>query len=154
MKVVLALTLDKDAQTKSRLINNLFVDLNAFVKNKDYGSGILEYLVICQIVNPPVGFEHLHKDFKPKFIEHKSLTNRITGEPLVIEKQFSYSIKINGEKFDEFIESTDEESEKLLAIEFLNSLSYLDMLPKKIKDFDKEKFKSDMEQFFKEQKII
>ena len=81
MKIVLSLTLDKEAQSKGTSINNLIADMNDFIQNKNYGNGIHEFMIICQIVNPPNGYEHLHKEFKPKFIEHKSLTNRFTGKP-------------------------------------------------------------------------
>jgi hypothetical protein len=154
MKILLALTLDKDAQPKAAIVNNFFREIDAFIQRKNYGSGVLEYLIICRIINPPIGFEHLHKDFKPKFIELKTLTNKLTGEPLNIEKQFSYSIKVQGEKFKDFILATEIDSKKILAVEILNSLSNLDALPKKVKDFDKEKFKADIEQFFKEQNLL
>ena len=150
MKFTLALTLDKDAQSKASTINDFFKQVNAFVQSKDYGNGIIEYFIIFRVINPPIGYEHLHKDFKPKFIEHKSLTNKLTGEPLIIEKQFSYSIKIQGEKFKSFIATTENESKKILASEILNSLYNLDALSKKVKDFDMERFKADMQQFFNE----
>ena len=56
--------------------------------------------------------------------------------------------------YDKFVTGTVEESEKILATEISNSLSNLDLLPKKIKDFDKERFRADMQQFFKEQKLL
>ncbi|MBA2746133.1 MAG: hypothetical protein H0U44_07910 [Flavisolibacter sp.] len=154
MKFTLSLTLGKEAQSKAATINNFFRDIDAFIQRKNYGNGILEYFIICQIINPPNGYEHLFKDIKPKFIEFKSLINKHTGEPLVIEKQFSYSIKIKREKFIEFINASDKESIKMIVSEILNSLSNLDALPKKVKDFDKDSFKEDMKRFFDEQNLI
>jgi len=154
MKFTLALTLDKDAQSKSSTIDNFFKEVGTFVQSKNYGGGIIEYFIICRVINPPIGYEHLFRDFKPKFIEHKSLINKLTGQPFVIENQFSYSIKIQSEKYKNFIEANENESRKILAFEILNSLSNLDALPKKVKDFDKEKFKSDMQEFFKEQNLL
>lgn len=154
MKLTVALTLDRDAQSKGQLIIKLFSDINQFINDKSYGSGIFEYLIICQIVNPPIGYEHIFKDFRPKFIENKLMTIRLTGEPLLVEKQFSYSIKISGNNFEKFINGSDSESMKVLSREILSSFFHLDALPKKVKDFDKEQFKADMEYYFKEQKLI
>lgn len=160
MDFSLALTIDSFsigesmAQKKSVLINDFFRQINAYIKGRDYGNGIYQYLVSLYVVNPPKGYEHLHKDFKPKFTEYKALTNKLSGEKMEIEKQFHYSVKIKGENFEEFVCATDEESKKILAQEILNSLSNLDALPKKVKDFDKERFKEDIEQFFKSEKLI
>jgi hypothetical protein len=40
----------------------------------------------------------------------------------------------------------------MLASAILDSLSNLDALPRKVKDFDKERFKVDMKAFFDEQR--
>ncbi|RMZ59697.1 hypothetical protein D1632_08720 [Chryseobacterium nematophagum] len=74
--------------------------------------------------------------------------------PLETVKQYSYDIKFDNELYDDFVSSSDEESKKLLVRKILESFEHLDKLPKKVKDFDKEKFKSDVEQFFKEHDII
>lgn len=148
MKVTLALTLDKDAQSKANAIDTFFSELNEFIQHRNYGHAILELLIVLQVVNPPKGFEHLFKVIKPKYIEYKLLTNRLTGEPMVLEKQFSYSVKIVGEEFKTLICATDEQLRKLLAQEIMKSLKYLDALPKKVKDFQKDRFRSDLELFF------
>lgn len=154
MKVSLALTLDNRAENKRVLITELFLNLNKFIVDKKYGSSILEYLVICQIVSPPHGYEHLFKTSKPKFINYKLMTNRLTGEKLLIEKQYSYYLSIKGEKFERFAKGSAEESKFIVALEFLNSLSNKDNIPIEITDFDYEKFKSDVEQFFQQSKIF
>ncbi|MCZ8169770.1 MAG: hypothetical protein ACK5RV_07820 [Flavobacterium sp.] len=160
MDFSLALTIDSFsigesmAQKKSVLINDLFKRINGYIKGRDYGNGIYQYLISLYVINPPKGYEHLHKDFKPKFTEYKALTNKISGEKMEIEKQFHYSVKIKGENFEEFVSANETESKKLLAQEILRSLSNLDALPKKVKDFDKERFKEDLEQFFKSEKLI
>lgn len=147
MKITLALTLDKDVQSKANLVHDLFKDINEFVAIRDYGKDLHDLFIICRIINPPIGFEHLYKDFKPKFIEYKSLINKLTGEPFVIERQFSYCIKIQGKKFKDFIAATEIESKKILGLEILSSLSNFDKLTTRVKDFDKEKFKADMQEF-------
>lgn len=160
MEFSLALTIDShsmgesEAQKKSLLINDFFGQVNSYIKDRKYGNDIYQYLVSLYIVNPPKGYEHLHKDFKPKYTEYKALINKFSGDKMEIEKQFHYSIKVTGERFKEFVSASETESRKILAQEILNSLSNLEALPKKVKDFDKEKFKTDMQQFFKEQNLM
>jgi hypothetical protein len=160
MKFSIGLTLDAVSfdetirTNKSSVVYDFGKNIIEYIKKLDYGEGIVEYAIKLYIVNPPIGFEHLFKDFKPKFIEHKLIPNKYTGEKLELNKYFNYSIKITGDLYNKFLTGTVEESEKILATEILNSLSNLDALPKKIKDFDKERFKADMEQFFKAQKLV
>ncbi|GAA0875034.1 hypothetical protein GCM10009118_14420 [Wandonia haliotis] len=142
------------AKKKSFIINDFSKQINAYIKVRDYGNDIYQYLVSIDVVNPSEGYEHLYKDFKPKYTEYKALINKFSGDKMEIEKQFHYSIKITGELFDEFISTTETEGRKILAQELLKSLSNLDALPKKVKDFDKERFKADMEAFFKEQNLL
>lgn len=150
-----AVSLDETTRTnKSSIVYDLGENISEYIKKLDYGEGIVEYAIKLYIVNPPIGFEHLFKDFKPKFTEHKLIPNKYTGEKLELNKYFNYSIKITGDLYDKFVTGTVEESEKILATEISNSLSNLDLLPKKIKDFDKERFRADMQQFFKEQKLL
>lgn len=137
-----------------RIVNELSNSMNSYLIKQDYGDSILEYEIILYVVNMPVGYEHLFKDFKPKFTEHKVLTNKHTGDTFELNKYFNYSVKITGNTYTGFVTGTEEESKKILAFEILNSLSNLDALPKKVKDFDKEKFKSDMQEFFKEQNLL
>ena len=154
MEFKVVLTLENSARNKSDLINDLFNNINDFVANRKYGEGIYQYLISLYIINPPKGYEYLHKNLKPKYTDHKLINNRFTGGELEIKKQFHYSIRVDGEMYDTFIGASEEESKKLLATEILNSLSYLDKLPKKIKDFDKNKFKADIKNFFKDQELI
>ena len=46
------------------------------------------------------------------------------------------------------------ESKRIVAVEILKSLDNLDIIPKKVKDFDKERFKADMYNFFKENNLV
>lgn len=159
MKFSIGLTLDSVSldettfKNKSAIVYELSKSINEYIRQFDYNR-ISEYAIVMYIVNPPIGFEHLFKDLKPKFIEHKVSINKYTGELFEINKYFNYSVKITGETYSSFIRGTDEESKKILATTILKSLSLLDAMPKKIKDFDKERFKRDLEQFFKEQFIL
>ncbi|MCF3109421.1 hypothetical protein LL912_11600 [Niabella sp. CC-SYL272] len=130
-----------------KVVSELRDSINASLEKQDYGNSILEYEIILYVINMPKGYEHLYTDFKPKYMERKLLTSKLTGEKYEINKCFNYSIKIEGELYSKFISSVARDSKRILASEILKSLSYLDALPKKVNDFDKERFRADMERF-------
>ena len=142
------------AKDKSKIILSLEEDINNFLNHENYGKDIEIYTLKLNCVNPPKGFEHLFKLLPPKYIEFKSSKNIHTGEHQKFKNQFFCSINIIGNDYDEFIIGTNEQSKKILGKKILESLANLDKLPKKVKDFDKEKFKADMEKFFKEQSLL
>ena len=142
--------IDVDAQEKSSLIIFLSDTLKEYLSKRDYGQDVQNIFIGCICVKPREGFEEWFKIRKPKYkeIEKIKLLDNSIKE---FKGTFSYDIKLN---FDEFVSATETESRRILAQEILNSLSNLDALPKKVKDFDKEKFKSDIEQLFKEHDLV
>ena len=50
--------------------------------------------------------------------------------------------------------TSDTDTGRLVAKQCIASLDKLDKIPKKIKDFEKERFKTDFEQFFKQHSLI
>jgi hypothetical protein len=128
-----------------KVVSELSNRINAYIEKQDYGNSILEYEVILYVVNMPNGYEHLYKDFKPKYVENKVLTNKHTGDKFEINKSFNYSIKIEGELYSNFVSASHEDCKRILALEILKSLSHLYLLPKKANNFDKERFKADLE---------
>ncbi|MEA9414292.1 hypothetical protein [Flavobacterium sp. PL02] len=70
------------------------------------------------------------------------------------DKTLYYEFFLKNDRLNEFILADDDESKKILADEILNSFFNLDKLPKKIINFDKERFKSDLKSFFVEQKLL
>lgn len=144
MKFAIVLTIDKEAVSKSALIHSLSQKINESIQSKEYGDGLHEYLLSLIVINPPVGFEHLHKPFKPKFTDYKSIINRYTDEKVEIVKQYHYSIKIDGDAYIYFLKANEIESRNFIASKILESLKNLELLPKKIQYFDKERFTSDL----------
>ncbi|ATL49400.1 hypothetical protein COR50_20690 [Chitinophaga caeni] len=160
MKFVISLrlfeiTLSETIRTNTeKVVSELTNRINTYIGKQDYGDSILEYEIILYVVNMPKDYEHLYRGFKPKYVEHKLLTNKHTGEKFEMSKYFNYSVKIEGALYHKFISFTNDESTRILALEILKSLNNLDTLLKKVKDFDKERFKSDMEQFFRTQNLL
>ncbi len=122
--------------------------LKEYFINKSYGEELNHFLIGIICVKPE--FESFFKVRKPRYkaVDNIKLFDGGTTELIGV---YGYDIKLN---FEEFVSANEIESKKILAQEILNSLSNLDALPKKVKDFDKERFKADMEQFFKSEKLI
>lgn len=154
MEFAITKELDTGTNKKTNLIQEISDNLEFFLKNKSYGEDIGTFYIGFVGVKTKIGYEHFFKERKPKYIDYRLTKNRLTGLPLETIKQYGYDIKFDHELYDEFVNGTDEESKKLLARKILESFAHFDKLPKKIKDFDKEKFKADVEEFFKEQDLL
>ena len=61
-----------------------------------------------------------------------------------MNKLFINEFNFNSDEYEEFISVSDEESKKILQDKIIESLENLDKLPKKVKDFDKVRFKNDL----------
>lgn len=146
--------LDAKIEHKLPIIETFSNEINIEFKNKNYGSSIDDFNLICILVKTKPGYEDWYIPRKPKYIEYKIYRNKLTGQELEIKNQYSIEFKIDYELYDEFAVASDKESKKILAEKILESIRHLDKLPKKIKDFDKDKFKKDVEKFFQEQGII
>ena len=119
-------------QDKVDMVYTLSDKMSTFFKEKNYGDDIKSYSigVICV---PPEN-EHLFK---------KNIVPKYTRDN--IENSLEYGISL---KLDSFIQANGKESVKILAEDIYASLALLNTLKKKIKDFDFDKFKLDMEKFF------
>ncbi|MPS72457.1 MAG: hypothetical protein E2590_04820 [Chryseobacterium sp.] len=154
MEFAITKELDTGTNKKTNLIQEISDNLKFFLKNKSYGEDIETFYIGFVGIKTKIGYEQFFKERKPRYVDYKQTKNRLTGEMMEIIKEYGYDIKFDNELYDEFVNGTDEESKNLLARKILESFAHFDKLPKKIKDFDKEKFKVDVEKFFKEQKII
>ena len=147
MKLGVSVNASIGIEDKTQIIHSLFNELEMNFSEKDYGKGLLQIIIEIVCLSPE--FEQFYPLRKPKYIE---LKEHITdGINIKEEKLFTYSLKID---FTLFKNQTRQANKRILSLEILKSLSSLDALPKKVKDFDKEKFKSDMEQFFRAQNLI
>jgi hypothetical protein len=135
-------------QAKSNLIVKLSDELDAFFKTKDYGKDVKSYTIGLVCVAPE--FERFFKEKKPKYTKGKKVINP-DGIPFTLEDSFEYSIKID---FETFKNGNETECQRLLAKEILQSLKVLDNMKGKIKDFNKEQVKADLENYFKEKELI
>lgn len=141
-------------EKKSHLISDLSVLMKKYFKNKNYGVDLVVICVGFILVYSRPGYEKWHQAKKPKYIDYKITKSKLIDGTHEVSNTFVYEIKFNDSLLNEFVTANDTVSKRILAYEILNSLSNLENLPKKVKDFDKLRFKLDIELFFREQKII
>lgn len=135
---------------KSNLIINLSDVMKKYFKNRYYGNDIKSYTIGVHCENIPFGFEKFAILPKPKYIKGKKVI-KPDGIPFTLEDSFEYSIKLD---FETFKNSSEIDAKKMLANEILQSLKILEDIKKKIKDFDNEKFKTDLEDFFRNEGLV
>ena len=154
MKFGISITIDKKAEHKSHLIIALSEALKEYFQDKNYGEDIKDYIIGCICILPPEGFEKFNKPKKPIYIDDKTTKIRFTGEELRMHTLFINEFNFNADEYEEFISVSDEESKKILENKIIESLENLDKLPKKVKDFDKKRFKNDLLVFLKKETQI
>lgn len=114
--------------------------LKSYLSDKHYGDDVKKIVIgICCMSEQ---FENFYKKRKPKFIPYNEI--KVVDKTIIVDRVFEYELWLN---FNKFQTSTPEEKRQYLAAEIVRSLENLNALPKKIKEFDKERFRSDMELF-------
>ncbi|WP_333888135.1 hypothetical protein [Sphingobacterium siyangense] len=144
MHFTIALTMDTRAETKSHILTNLSIYLNESFKDKDYGADLLNYTLGFTSVLAPEGYGHFFEKKKPLYVSDRTTKNRFTGEKHHMYRLFIDGIVIGPDEYEDFVSGTDPNSLEIIKAKILESLSSLDQLPKKVKDFDKERFRIDM----------
>ena len=125
---------------KTHLIIDLSNKLSNYFSVKDYGKDVIE--IIIRIISVAPEFEWFSIIKKPRYRFYRKHTkDRVE---IIEDRLFSFGVKIDYEKFKN---QSDEQNKQMLSFKILSSLVNLDSLPKKVKDFDKERFKDDMKAF-------
>ena len=129
-----------------RYLEEHFLTLN-------YGPDVEEIVIAYTIIKTKPGYEEWYKPKRPKYTEYGGWITFGPGGPKDRErrKEFWIDYRIDGDLYDAFIEADEEQAICILACEILNSLELLDKLPKRLKQFDKERFKSDVSDYFQQQ---
>jgi hypothetical protein len=148
MNFGLAINITVEIDNKADIIQCLSDDLKKYFENKWYGSDIKSYFIGVVCVSPQ--FDQFFKEKKPKYTKGKKVIAP-DGIPFTLEDNFEYSIKID---FEFFKNAGEEEAKKILAKELLASLTIVEQVKTKIKNFDLEAFKSDLTDYFQERKLL
>ena len=132
---------------KIHIVTTISQELEDFFHSKSYGLDLESIFIGVVCISPQ--FETFFKSRKPKFTRDRKVVES-EGFKYEIKKCLEYDINVD---FDTFKNSDESECRRLLANEILKSLRVLDKMKVKIKDFDAEKFKIDLENYFKENEL-
>lgn len=149
MNVGIALETDVEAYGRSHLIDELSDHLTKYFSDKSYGQDIekVDIGVICKRVRP--GFEAFSKVRKPKYVE-REVVDLIGGGTREYTNVFGFDVRFEESAYKDFISANEEIAVAALLSTLMESISNLELLPKRIKNFDKEKFKTDFEKCLQE----
>ncbi len=150
MKFVINSTcLAEGMEEKRTLLDSFTTDyLKKYFERRYYGEDVQKIWIHVILVNTPQGWKHLIKAHRPRYyddFEHVYAD----GTTIRCKKEFDIEIGFDNELYDSFLAADEEQAKKILARETLKALELLDKLPKKVKDFDKESFKRDVESLYR-----
>ena len=129
--------------SKRQAIKEVSEAANNLVASNDYGESIEKMLVGLIVVEPV--YDDFSKPRRPRYTEHKE-TKAFGSIPIVIHKTLETEIKLN---YEQVLAAEDEELKRIVASEVLNMLHGLKM-PKKVTDFDKDRFVADIDGLFRQ----
>lgn len=135
--------------SKFNLVYELSNSLKLYFLNKEYGGDVKNVEIGLLMVFTREGYEDWHKPKRMTYTNYKKSKHKLTGEIIVIEKTLKYEIKFSDTQLANYVGNSDNLSKVILADEIVNSVSNYDKLPRQIKDFDVERFKTDLHGFFK-----
>ena len=150
--------LESGTEEKVNLISRFSASYleNTFL-DKDYGSDVETIMIFICVIQMRPGYENWYKVKRPKYTEYKSwYTTFGIDDPDIpefreIKKRFDIEIRFKDQLYDDFMDADEEEAKRILARETLKALELLDKLPKRLKNFDKERFKADVAAYYREQ---
>ena len=122
------------------------------MKEKEYGV-INDYLLCCIAIKEMSGLEAWSKARRPRFVQHYRFKDW-DGTYVEIEGFYKCDFTIDGGDYERFGVVSENEARRIVAAKVVESLSSLDRLSKKAAGFDKERFKSDVINLFKEHDLL
>ena len=129
--------------SKRQAIKEVSEAANNLVASNDYGESIEKMLVGLIVVEPV--YDDFSKPRRPRYTEHKE-TKAFGSIPIVIHKTLEIEIKLD---YGQVLASEEEELKRIVASEVLNALHNL-KVPKKVTDFDKDRFVADIDGLFRQ----
>ena len=152
MDIGISIFTDKGSDRNWEAIEYVSNLLEKSLASMDYGT-INHYLLFCNAMKTEPGFEKWSTPRRPRFSEHRRFRN-LDDTFTDCYGVYTCDISIDFEEYDEFCAATEEEARRIVARKVIESFSNLDRLSKKAKAFDKERFKADVINLFKENGLI
>lgn len=141
-------TASKEKSFFTRYFSKTYLE-PTFLKN-NYGPDVENVAIVIIMIKNRPGYEKWYKVRRPRYIEHLASHYVATGEPWEWNKRFVIEIRFDGELFDDFVAADDEKTKCILARESLKALELLEKLPKRLNNFDKERFKKDVAAYYRQ----
>lgn len=132
---------------KRNTLRELSESVNNLISLNYYGQSIETFLIGLIAVEPI--YDKLASPRRPRYTEHKE-TMALGSIPMVFFKTLEIEIKID---YEQILKSEDKELCRLVAKAVLDNL-YALKLPKKVTDFDKERFVADVESVFRAEHLL
>lgn len=123
--------------------------LREYLKGKQYGSSVESITIKCMICHDKPGFEDFTRIGRQKYFPVRRYTDYFTKEKIVEYGEYCYGVKFENVEIDDLIGKPIIEVQKSFVKKFVESFSNYNHLPKKITDFDKERFMADIIELFK-----
>lgn len=146
MNIGISLETDLQANKKAYLIHEFSDFLSNELNDIDYGTDVKSVYIGLICLKPIKGFEEFFKVRKPKYSSYEEI-DLFGGGTKIIKNSFSYDFKFDEDSYIEFVNSNNTDALNVVKRNFLQSLVVFDSLSKKIKDFDLDRFKSDITRF-------
>lgn len=123
-------------------MNEMEQKLNSFFQSKNYGADLKEVYIGIIAVSPRL--EKFFRPQKPKYISN-SINYVRNSVNYSVNRAVKYYINLNLERFNN---SDELQAKEMLKEELMSSISLIDTLKRKIKDFNVTPFREDMRLFF------
>lgn len=119
--------------------------LQDFFQKKFYSANVENIFIGVITIAYTIGYEHWYKPRKSKYTYHKVLKSSITKDKThEINKTYECEFRLSEDDYNRFISELESVSKIILGTYILETLSDLNYLCKKVKDFKKEEFINDL----------
>jgi hypothetical protein len=135
--------LDAEAERNARAVQR-FVDVLADALDQDYGADLQNFTIglVCMRSRP--AYEDWYKPRRPRF-QTRQRVRLLDGASIELANAFGYDVRLTEEEYDQFVSASPRDAVELVSAKLRNSLSALDKLPSKVKEFDRSRFQADFE---------
>lgn len=146
MRISITPYISSDIKNLTSLLLELSTKMSFCFESMQYGDSINVFLIGCICVHPS-----LDVFFKPRRSIYSDYQETvIDGRLCKFDKTFECDIKLD---YTIISKAKEEEVKKIVAQSIIDFLHVLKM-PKKVTDFDKDRFVTDMEAFFRKEQLI
>lgn len=153
MEICLAISVDMVSDIHSRDI----VYVSELMRDhfEDYTFGAINHLFIrCDAVDWTHGYEKMGIIPRPRYSIKKRWLNYDNVTYRELYGVYTCGFAIRGDDYHAFVSMSNEDARKFVAKKVLETLTCLDMLPKKASTFDKDSFKVEIVKLFRENGLI